>query len=214
MHVSTISPLRRRARAVRHHLRRRRGLIAALLVGAATLAGLRTLAPPPPETVEVVVARRDLAAGTRLTRADVITTAFPADVAPADPSDDPVGRVLAGPVGRGEVLTGVRMVGPALAGAQSHLAGQTVLPVRLPDAGMASLLRPGDVVDLYATDPGTGSARLLATDVDVLAAPRDVPEGPAGGSGGALVVVGVSASDALEITGAALSQFLTVTLGR
>lgn len=211
MLVSGMSPTRRRVRAVRHRLLRQRRLVAALLVGAATLAGLRALAPPPPDTVSVLVARRDLPAGARLGAGDLARTSFPAELAPDDRADDVVGRVLAAPIGRGEPVTGVRLVGPALAEAQ---AGQTVLPVRLPDAGMASLLRPGDVVDLYATDPGTGVARLIAAGVTVLATPYDVPEGPAGGAGGALVVVGVSPGIALSVTGASLTQFLTVSLGR
>ena len=91
--------------------------------------------------------------------------------------------------------------------------GQTVLPVRLPDAGMASLLRPGDEVDLVATDPGTGLSSVVARGVTVLATPTGVTEGPAGGSG-ALVVVGASAEDALDISSAALAQFLTLSWDR
>jgi len=211
MLVSGMSPARRRVRALRHRVLRHRRLIAAVLVAAATVAGLRTVAPAPPETVQVLVARRDLPAGARLGADDLTRAAFPADVAPADTATDAVGRVLAAPIGRGEAVTGVRLVGPALAEAQD---GQTVLPLRLPDAGMASLLRPGDVVDLYATDPGNGDARLLAVGVIVLATPQDVPDGPAGGAGGALVVVGVSPAVALALTGASLTQFLTVALSR
>ena len=211
MLVPGMSPARRRVRAVRHRLLQRRRLIAAVLAGAAALAGLRAVVPPPPDTVDVLVARRDLPAGARLESGDLTRAAFPASLAPAGRTDDAVGRVLAAPIGRGEPVTGVRLVGPALAEAQD---GQTVLPVRLPDAGMAALLRPGDEVDLYATDPGTGEARLIAVGATVLATPRDVPEGPAGGSGGALVVVGVSPAVALRLTGASLTQFLTVALGR
>ena len=211
MLVPGMSPARRRVRAVRHRLLRQRRLIAAVLVGAATLAGLRAVAPPPADTVALLVARRDLPAGARLGPDDLTRVAFPAALAPAGSSPDvAVGRVLAGPVSRGEPMTDVRLVGSAFAEAQ---AGQAVLPVRLPDAGMASLLRPGDVVDLYATDPATGDARLLAAGVTVLATPQDVPDGPAGGSGGALVVVGVSPGAVLALTGASLTQFLTVTLG-
>ena len=74
--------------------------------------------------------------------------------------------MLAAPIGRGEVVTDVRLVGPGLALAQP---GETIVPVRLPDAGMAALLRAGDEVDLLATDPGTGEAALVARDVTVLA---------------------------------------------
>ena len=206
-----LPPTRRRLRAVRHQLRRRRRLIAAALVAAAAWSALRTLAPPAPETVQVLVAARDLPSGTRLADDDLVVRSFPAELAPPDAATAATGRVLAAPMGRGEVLTGVRVVGPGLARAQP---GETVLPVRLPDAGMALLLRPGDEVDLVATDPGTGASTVVARDVTVLATPTDVPDGPAGGSGGALVVVGASATEAIEIGSAALSQFLTVSWSR
>jgi Flp pilus assembly protein CpaB len=206
-----LSPTRRRLRAVRHQLRRRRRLAAAVLAGVAALAAIRAVAPPPPDTVAVLVAARDLPSGVRLSDADLVARDFPADLAPPDAAEAVAGRVLAAPVGRGEVVTDARVVGPGLADAQP---GDTVLPVRLPDAGMATLLQPGDVVDLLATDPGTGASTLVARDVTVLATPRDVPDGPAGGSGGALVVVGASSQEAMEITSAALSQFLTVSWER
>ncbi|WP_374457689.1 SAF domain-containing protein [Nocardioides sp.] len=206
-----IPPARRRLRAVRHQLRRRQRWIAAALVAAATYGALRTLAPPAPETVEVLVAARDLPSGTLLDRDDLVTRSFPAGLAPAGASASSLGRVLAAPVGRGEVLTDGRVVGPGLAEAET---GRTVLPVRLPDAGMATLLRAGDEVDLMATDPGTGATYVVARGVTVLATPTQVPEGPTGGSGGALVVVGATAAEAVEITSAALSQFLTVSWNR
>ncbi|GAA1917401.1 SAF domain-containing protein [Nocardioides hwasunensis] len=206
-----LPPTRRRLRAVRHQLRRRRRLIAATLAGVAVLAAIRAVAPPPAATVEVLVAARDLPSGTRLTDTDLVARDYPADLAPAGAADAAAGRVLAAPIGQGEVLTDLRVVGPGLARAQP---GDTVVPVRLPDAGMATLLQPGDVVDLLATDPGTGTSRAVAREVTVLATPTGVPDGPAGGSGGALVVVGASASEAVAITSAALGQFLTVSWER
>ena len=206
-----LPPTRRRLRAVRHQLRRRRRLIAAALAASATLVGLRTLAPPPAATVDVLVAARDLPSGTRLGDDELVVRAFPADLAPPDAATAALGRVLAAPISRGEVVTDVRVVGPGLALAQP---GETILPVRLPDAGMATLLRAGDEIDLVATDPGTGASTVVAHDVTVLATPTDAPDGPAGGSGGALVVVGASAEEAIDISGAALSQFLTVSWDR
>ena len=206
-----LPPTRRRLRALRHQLRRRRRLIAATLAAAATLSALHTLAPPPADTVDVLVAARDLPSGTRLADDDLVAQAYPAALAPRGAASSAVGRVLAAPIGRGEVLTDVRVVGPALALAQP---GTTVLPVRLPDAGMASLLRPGDEIDLVATDPGTGASSVVARDVTVLATPTGAPEGPAGGSGGALIVVGASADEAIDISSAALAQFLTVSWDR
>jgi Flp pilus assembly protein CpaB len=198
-------------RAVRHQLRRRRRLIAAALTAVAALSALRVLAPPPADTVEVLVAARDLPSGSRLAEADLVVRDWPADLAPARAAAAPAGRVLAAPITSGEVVTDVRLVGPGLAHAQP---GETIVPVRLPDAGMAALLRSGDVVDLLATDPGTGESSLVARDVTVLATLTGRPEGPAGGSDGALVVVGASATEATEIAGASLTQYLTVSWTR
>lgn len=206
-----LPPTRRRLRAVRHQLRRRRRLIAAALAAAATLVALRTLAPPPATTVDVLVAAHDLPSGTRLGEDDLVVRAFPSELAPPRAATAALGRVLAAPISRGEVVTDVRVVGPGLAQAQP---GETVLPVRLPDAGMVTLLRAGDEIDLVATDPGTSDSTVVAHDVTVLATPTDAPDGPAGGSGGALVVVGASAEEAIDISSAALSQFLTVSWNR
>ncbi|WP_322920205.1 SAF domain-containing protein [Nocardioides renjunii] len=211
MLATGLPPMRRRVRAVRHQLRRRRRLIAAALTAAAALSALRTLAPPPVDTVEVLVAARDLPSGTVLDDDDLAARAFPRELAPTGAASDATGRVLAGPLTRGEVVTDVRVVGPGLALAQP---GDTVLPVRLPDAGMAGLLQAGDEVDLVATDPADGTSTVVAQDVRVLATPTGVPDGPAGASGGALVVVGTSATEAVEVASAALSQFLTVSWSR
>jgi Flp pilus assembly protein CpaB len=206
-----LPPARRRLRAVRQQLRRRRRLIAALLTAGAVLAGMRAVAPPPPETVDVLVAAHDLPSGAVLGDDDLVARAFPADLAPPDAAGAAAGRVLAGPMVRGEVLTDVRLVGPALADARP---GETVLPVRLPDAGMATLLHAGDRVDLVATDPGTGETIVVASDVTVLATPTGVPDGPAGGAGGALVVIAVSSEEASTVASAALAQYLTVAWNR
>lgn len=208
---SGLPPARRRMRALRHQLRRRRRLIAAALTAVAALGALRVVAPPPADTVEVLVAARDLPSGSRLAEADLVARDWPADLAPPRAAAAPAGRVLAAPIGRGEVVTDVRLVGPGLAHAQT---GETIVPVRLPDADMAALLRAGDVVDLLATDPGTGAASLVARDVTVLATPTGSPEGAARGPDGALVVVGASATEATEIAGASLTQYLTVSWSR
>jgi Flp pilus assembly protein CpaB len=201
---------RRRLRVVRRHLLLRRRYLAALLAGVAVLAGLRATAPPPPPTVPVTVAARDLPAGTVLAAADLATRDLPTGTFPAGLAVDPAGRVLAAPVSRGEPLTSVRLVGPALAAADP---GRVVLPVRLSDAGVAALLRPGDEVDLLATDPGTGATELLAAGVRVMAVPP-ASDPATGTQAGALVVVGVAPSDATEVTSAWVSRFLTVAWSR
>jgi Flp pilus assembly protein CpaB len=209
--LSRLSPLRRRLRVVRRHVLLRRRLVASLLVGVAALAGVRAAAPPPPPTVAVTVAARDLPAGTPLDASDVTTQRFPVGTEPDDLARTVLGRVLAAPVSRGEPLTDVRLVGEGLARAQ---VGRSVLPVRLSDAGVAALLRPGDEVDLMATDPTDGATRVLASGVTVLAVPEETETRSGHATPGALVVVGLSPGDTLDVTSAWVSQFLTVAWAR
>ncbi len=207
---SSSGPLRRRLRVVRRHLLLRRRYLAALLAGVAVLAGVRATAPPPAPTVAVTVAARDLPAGAVLAAADLVTRDLPVGTAPDGLAADPAGRVLAAPVSRGEPVTAVRLVGDGLAAAAPD---RVVLPVRVSDAGVAALLRPGDEVDLLVTDPGSGDTELLATGVTVMAVP---PADPDAGTAnvGALVVVGVAPADATEVTSAWVSRFLTVAWSR
>lgn len=210
--ISGLSPTRRRFRTLRRHLYLRRRWLAAVLVATAVFAALRALAPPHPATVDVAVAARPLPAGTVLAADDLTTVAFPPDLAPDGLGDDLVGRALASAVNAGEPVTDVRLVGPALSRARP---GEQAVPVRLPDAGMAALLRPGDTVDLLSTDPASGESRVVATDVTVLALPTETaPDGGSNGASGALVVVSLGAESVRTVTGASLAEFLTVTYSR
>lgn len=216
------------ARAVRE-LRRatltHRRLLAAVLVAATVAFGLETLAPPPPPQRQVLVAARDLAAGSTVNAADVTARGYPiaavpsgALVAPADA----VGRTVGGPVRRGEVLVDARLVGRALAGRLGN--GRVAAPVRVGDASAVALLRPGDVVDLVAAAPTAASdptavtgpaasraprARTLASRVTVLAVPTSER---AFSADGALLLVAVDPETALALAGAAVSARLSVVL--
>ncbi|WP_240641203.1 SAF domain-containing protein [Nocardioides ferulae] len=186
----------------------RRRLIAAVLAGVATAAGLQAASAPPPATVPVTVAAHDLPAGVVLGPDDLTTARFPAGSGPARGDLDPVGRVLAAPVARGEPVTDVRLVGAALT--EGH-PGLTALPVRLPDAGVAALLHPGDRVDLVASDPqGSGGASVVASAVPVLAVPDAEPGSAMDGLSGRLVLVGLSPEEVPAVAEAAVRLFLTV----
>lgn len=211
------SDVRRRLALARRRLRRavlgRRRLLAAVCAALAVVAGVRAVSAPPPETVAVTVAARDLPAGAVLEPADLTRVRLPPEALPADLLADPTGRTLAGPVSRGEPLTGVRVVGAALA--REALAGtdRVALPVRLPDAGAVGLLRVGDRVDLVATDPQGGTSELVALGVPVLALPgadtSGGAAGPAGPTAGRLVVLGVAADELPRVSSAAAATFLT-----
>src|SRR6478736_2063202 len=93
-------------------------------------------------------------------------------------------------------VTDVRLVGPALTEGYPGLAA---VPVRLPDAGMAGLLRVGDRIDLVSADPQGRSAETIADGVPVLALPDTPTEVGATGLTGRLVVVGTGPGEVTRI---------------
>lgn len=189
----------------------RRRLLAAVLAAVAVTTGVRAATAPPPASVTVTVAARDLPAGTVLADDDLTTYDLPTDAVPEGLAPDPVGRILAAPVARGEPLVTLRLVGPGLTAGHPELSA---LPVRLPDAAMTDLLRVGDRIDLVATDPQAGTAHLVAAGVTVLALPRADPEPSATGLAGSLVVVGVPPDAVEDISSAAVTGFLTFAFSR
>ena len=204
----------------------------AAAVGLAVLALVLAVRPPPPSglpatgrpTVAVAVAAADLPAGAVLTADDLVVSALPPDVAPAGSAADPgelTGQVLAAPVRSGEAITDVRVVGPGLW--SSVPDGQVATPVRLADLAVATLLRPGDRVDVLAAagEGGGTSVEVVATGALVLTAPppgdggdvgRDAGDVATGGSG--LLVLAVPPDTARRLAAAAAGGTLTVTLGR
>jgi Flp pilus assembly protein CpaB len=118
-----------------------------------------------------------------------------------------VGRVAAGPIGRGAPVTEADLLGPGLLVGQDER--RLAVPVRLADPAAAGLARRGDRVDLFAA---TGSGAVVA-DVVVLAEPGPAAgdeggaslEGPVGSAavgaaaGGAVVIVAVTSGEAAEL---------------
>jgi Flp pilus assembly protein CpaB len=130
---------------------RHRPLVTAALAAGAVAAALSVLAPEPPTTVAVLAAAHDLTAGQPLAPGDVATVDLPSAAVPDGvyaSGDSPVGRILAGPVRRGEPLTDRRFVGPSLLAGFGD--GLVAAPVRLADPGILAALRPGDLVDVLA----------------------------------------------------------------
>jgi Flp pilus assembly protein CpaB len=204
-------PVRARLRTTRRGLRRavlaRRRLLAALLTALAVAVGLHAATAPPPPDVPVLVAARDLPAGAVVADADLRHVGFAPGSVPTGLADDPAGRTLAGPLRAGEPLTDVRLVGPALT---DGYPGLVAVPVRLPDAGMAGLLRAGDRIDLVSADPQARSAETVAADVPVLALPDTPTEAGATGLTGRLVVVGAHPRDVARIADASVRTFVTI----
>jgi Flp pilus assembly protein CpaB len=194
-------------RAVRRQVLARRRLLAGLLTAVAVAAGLHTATAAPPAQVSVLVAAHDLPAGRVVGAGDVRRVGFAPGSVPAGLARSPAGRTLAAPLRAGEPLTDVRLVGPALT---DGYPGLTAVPVRLPDAGMAGLLRVGDRIDLVSADPQGKAAEVVASDVPVLALPDTPTEVGAAGLTGRLVVVGADPGDVSRIADASVRTFVTI----
>ncbi|MEO9323306.1 SAF domain-containing protein [Nocardioides sp. C4-1] len=203
----TVPPLvRSRLSLVRRTVLRRRRWLAAALAAVAVAAGLGAATTEPPPTVEVVVAGRDLPAGEVLGADDLATVAFAPDSVPDGLASSAEGRVLAAPLTRGQPLTDVALVGPAMTGDRDDLHA---VPVRLPDAGAVALLRVGDEIDVRATDPQAGTTETAAERAVVLAVPvADEATGPTG-LPGRLVVLGVGASEVMTLADAVSRSLVT-----
>ncbi|WP_028643235.1 SAF domain-containing protein [Nocardioides sp. URHA0020] len=203
--------VRDRLTATRRSLRRavlaRRRLLAALLTAIAVAVGLHATMAPPPATVRVLVASHDLPAGAVIGADDVRRVGFAPGSVPEGLARDPAGRTLAGPLRAGEPLTDVRLVGPALI---DGYPGLVAVPIRLPDAGMAGLLRVGDRIDLVSADPQGRAAEIVAVGVPVLALPDTPTEVGAAGLSGRLVVVGVAPREVARIADASVRTFVTI----
>jgi Flp pilus assembly protein CpaB len=133
----------------------------------------------------------------------------------SSPRSPAVGRVLAGPMRRGEVLTDVRLVGGGLL--EGYGPGIVATPVRVADGGTVRLVRPGDQVDVLAAgvteaDPATElipgmeagpkqttQARLIVSAVHVIAVPRESAETRAAGG---LIVLATNRLQAAALVGA------------
>lgn len=186
-----------------------RRLVAALCAAVASYLALTTLQPKPVDTESLWVATRSLAAGHRLVEADLEQAAFLPNTAPPDalPKGALVGQTLASPVAQGEPISPVRLLGTALTRAYP---GSVATPVRLGDAAVVDLIKPGDVVDLVLADPtGRAEPRVVVAGARVIAVPpakRDAVGAP----DGALVVFAVQPEVSASAAAAAVNGFVTV----
>lgn len=200
MPLTSLAPAtRRRLRRIRWRTRRP---LAALCAGIAALLAVQQLRPADPPTVPVLVAARDLAAGAELTARDVVRQAVPVDLVPAAwPGTGPTesagvgglaGRRLAVPVPAGLPLVPGLLVPDDATGPP----GTVVVPVRFADPGVASVLRPGVLVDVVAAPAVDGAdPERLARAATVLGLPTS---GGATGSDDAGLLGGGTGSGTVE----------------
>ncbi|WP_326825811.1 RcpC/CpaB family pilus assembly protein [Streptosporangium sp. NBC_01756] len=195
-------------RAFRRFLGRRHRVIAAVAAALATVCALIGLRPDT-ASVTVLAAARDLPSGA-LDAADMKAVALRPDTVPdgaVRPGTPVTGRVLTGPMRRGEPLTDTRLLGPSLLAA--HGPGTVATPVRVADPETARLLSPGDVVDVLAassTWEDAAPARTVAEDVIVLTTPDGEQDR------GALIVLATTSDQAVKLASAQAGGHLSITI--
>lgn len=192
-----------------------RRAIAALCVALAAWITLGIVHPVPAPTIRIWTAAHDLGGGELLTSADLHPAAYPRDLVPSGAvrdRDDLVGRLLAAPLPRGQPLTEAVVLG---SGRLAGYPGRSALGLRVPDDDVAALLRPGEEVDLVATDPqGAHPAELLVHGAVVLAVPRQAPGADTASGTGRLVVFGVPREEAEHVADVASARYLAVIWNR
>ncbi len=185
-----------------------------LLAAITALAGQRHKQPSVPGSA-VLVAARDLAAGARLSPADVRVRTWPTSLRPPSAASRPaqvVGHRLAGPIRSGEPITSTRLAGSGLT--VGLPAGLSAVPVEVTGAALPGLVHAGDSIDLLVGDPpeadasSPGPARILAERVRVLAVIGLSPDAGADGNGvgdgdGVGLIVAADRATALRLAAAA-----------
>lgn len=176
-----------------------RRLVVAALLALATWAGIEAVRHTP-DTVAVPVAARDLAGGSTVADADVVTRHLPAHVVPDGVLTSTfVDRSLAGPMRAGEVFTDARVVDP-----RDLPGGRVMAMIEVPPAA-GELVRVGDLVDVLSVTEES-SAETIAESVPVVTAHADPDR--------AAAVLGVAAapSTASRLARAAVATRLTVVV--
>jgi Flp pilus assembly protein CpaB len=210
-----------------HTLRRKvapRRLVVAILVGIAVVCSLSALRPAAAHTTAIWVAAHDLPGGTPIAAGDLRVERLPAVDVPAGAlsgSTSVAGRLLAGPMRRGEPLTDVHILSAALLAATDQ-PDAVAVPVRVDDGPAAlALVHAGDRVDVLAVSDGGGSvpgggsdpadAGSVVHDVRVLATPTRRDDASTGDTAG-LLIVEASHRQATALARAAAGYRLSVAV--
>ncbi|SNR33383.1 Flp pilus assembly protein CpaB [Haloechinothrix alba] len=191
----------------------RRALAASLFVLAAALA----LAPAGADVAEepVLTTTADLESGSELNPGDLRVVTMPTELVPAgalDSPEDAAGKVISGAARAGEPLTDARLI-EEYGGELSGHPGKTAVPVRLSDAGVGELLRPGTTVDVVAPATAELDGRVVAEEATVLAVRAGTKDRLDGlGGSGKLVLLALDPGTASDVAAVSLHSPVTVTL--
>lgn len=138
-------------------------------------------------TGPILVANADLPAGQRLETRHLVTQQWPAGTLPTghlSKPDQALGRVLRGPLVKGEVILAAKLAPEGLAGGLSAVVpeGYRAMTVHVDEViGVGGFLQPGDRVDVLLTVnkgafQGDPASRVVLQDVPVLTVGEKVNE--------------------------------------
>lgn len=180
-----------------------RRVLAVVLLFAALGLALRDAGAGAPRAL---VFARPVAAGEVLTLDDVVLVPVPDQLLPASAVRDPTdveGRILAVEAAAGEVVTASRFIGTDLSDA---FVGEitTIVPVRLAEPEILSLLRHGDSVTILAAEPERTETDVISTGGRVILV--DTRESPG------TLLLGLPEEEAYAVAAASLSAPLAVVL--
>lgn len=184
--------------------------LAACLAAVSVAAALAVLAPEHAEVRSVVVAVRDLPAGSVVREESLEVRELASGAVPQDAStniEEVVGGQLAVPLAAGSPVPAASLVGPGLL--TGTASGTVAVPLRPADPQTVALLSPGQLVDVVLSE-GNGyeqavESRVIASSVPVLWVPTADDAGAWPGSEAApgMVVVAASQRDSADLAGAA-----------
>jgi Flp pilus assembly protein CpaB len=183
-------------------------MVSLVLVAAAVTVGIQGQRT---ETqTSVLVAAHDLAPGRTLVAADLRQQSVPVDLVPKGAlrlSADGEGHTVTGPIGSGEIVTGSRLLSPRLPVQLTGDADARLVPVRLADDTVASLVRAGDVVDVLTADTD-----VLAGGAIVAVVPNTAGASPTRASATPPILLAMGRAAAHRVAGAGLDVPLAVVL--
>jgi len=186
--------------------------VALLALFVALLAGISALTSSETAGTPLVVAARDLSAGTVLSDQDLLVVTAPDDLRPdgcfRGPADL-IGRPLSVGLTRGTPLTTAALNTSALT---DQAAGEMLVPFRVRDPDIVALLQVGDHLTIVTSTP-EGTVMTVAEHVRVAQLPAQASSGVWGNSGtsGALIVVAAPSSIAGQLA-AVSDQWLGVVI--
>lgn len=197
-------------RRIRRFASWHRRWFAALAAAICVFSLAQVIAPPIPAGSEVVVVASAVGAGDVIDAGQVAVRSIPAEYVPATALtdvDQVVGKVAITALSEGAVVSEEYL----LAGSAPP-EGMLLVPVRLPDAGLADILTPGQRVTLVSVG-GDGTSSVLARSLRVAAIPALSDSLIGATADGLLVVLEVPLELAPAVSTASLQRSLSLTLG-